>query len=101
MNNYIEKLKTYLAENPLGYEDENVHSVLEFLYNCYMEETCSDSDTIRANYKKIDDILSKLTLDENNAVFESVCDLCTEHGKRAYLEGIRVGVRLEMELSGK
>jgi len=98
MNTYIQKLKNYLADTPLDFEEDDVNSVLEFLYKCYMEEKAGDSETIRAGFGEIDQLISSLTLDENNRIFELVCDLCSEHGKRAYLEGIHIGVRLQKEL---
>lgn len=97
MSEPIQKLKNRLFEEPTAFEDEGVNTILDFLYRCYLDEQGS-SDTIRANFSKLDALISDLKLEENNEVFYVVCDLCSEYGRRAFVEGVHVGAQLMTEL---
>ncbi len=99
MNPYVEKLKTHLMEQTQNYGYSNASSLLEMLYCFYTSENPIDSESIRARFESMDDILSALSLKENNEIFGLTCDLCMEYERRAFLEGLHVGVRLITELS--
>ena len=98
MNRYIEKLKTFLAEQPLRCEDTDANSILEMLYCYYSEENPIDSAVIRCRFKKLDNILGHLPLQDNDAVFSLTCKLCAAYEQQAFLEGVQVGMRLFREL---
>lgn len=98
MNRYIEKLKTFLSEQPLRCGDTDAKSILEMLYYYYSEDNPIDSAVIRCRFNELDHILCHLSLSDNNAVFSLTCKLCSTYEQQAFLEGIQVGMRLFREL---
>lgn len=98
MNYYIEKLKTFLAEQPPHYGYTDANSILEMLYCYYSEENPIDNAIIRCRFKELDNILCRLPLTDNDAVFSLTCKLCSSYEQQAFLEGIQVGMRLFEEL---
>ena len=73
-------------------------SVLEFLYIAYTEVQASDPPHINEGFKRLGDHLEQLPLDENNAIFSIVCELCDAYEKRAFMDAIRLGAYLALEL---
>lgn len=75
-------------------------SVLDMLYWHYMEHNHCDSQKIRKQF----DTLRKLVnfpSKEYDQVFYVVSDLCLEYGRQAFGDGIKLGVALFQELSGR
>lgn len=99
MNKYIEKLNQFLEQQVPDYGFDDVQSLLEMLYYYYTQANPIDTAVIHCQLKELDDILSKLSLAENNTVFLLTCDVCAEHERKAFLEGIHVGLRLFIELN--
>ena len=73
-------------------------SVLELLYITYTETLGSDPEEIRQGFEKLGAHLERLPLDENNAIFAIICDLCNAYEKRAFLDAIKLGTYLITEL---
>jgi len=98
MNNCIEKLKAFLAEQSpcFGYDDAN--SILEMLYYYYTTANPVDNAVIRCQFRDLDNTLSHLTLAENDAIFSLTCNLCTAYERQAFSDGVQVGLRLFTEL---
>lgn len=82
-------------------EDCDATSVLELLYIAYTDVQGRDSKEIDTGFIQLDTLLTKLSLDENNAVFETVCNLCDTYEKRAFIDAIQIGAFLMMELQEK
>lgn len=99
MNRYIENLKSFLAQRSPDYGYEDANSLLEMLYYYYTANNPVDNAQIRCQFRDLDEILSKLTLAENDKVFLLASQLCIAHERQAFLEGIHVGLRLFQELS--
>lgn len=98
MNRYIEKLKAFLAEQSSNFPFDDANSILEVLCYYYSCENSVDNAVIRCQFKELNDILSKLTLAEMDAVFAITCDLCASHTRKAFLDGIHAGMHLFMQL---
>ena len=79
-------------------KNSDAESVLELLYMAYADVQGRDSEEIDTGFIRLDALLNKLTLDENNAVFETVCDLCDAYEKRAFIDAIQIGAYLILEL---
>lgn len=94
MNPYIEQVNTYLENRPASHSEP----VLELLSQFYTIDNPVDNVAIRCRFEKLDQILQPLTLAQNNQVFSLVCDLCTEHTHKAFLEGVQAGYSLSREL---
>ena len=94
----IQDLLTYIRTSPLPYDDRDADSVLELLYNAYVNTQGSDPEEIKAKFATIEECLSEVSLDMNNYVFAAVCDLCMAFEKKGFMDGIRLGSHLILEL---
>ena len=96
MNRYVEKLNTYLQEYPKNQEDGR--SILELLCYYYTEENQIDTTVIQARFRSMDTILRKLSLEDNDALFNITMDICSDYIKKAFTVGARTGAQLILEL---
>ncbi len=99
MQHYIKALRDYCKRNPLNHGD--AESVMEFLYWHYAESNPIDSRKIRDGFTQIRQQYPHLSMQEFDPIFTTVSDLCVEHERLAFLEGLRLGVTLMMELAGR
>ena len=97
MKQYIEKLKQHIAESPSDFGDAN--SVLDLLYECYNENHPYDNEEIKADFNALYQAMNGMPLREMDKVIYPVCKLCRDHEKAGFIEGIKVGMRLEQELT--
>ena len=98
MNDIAKRLNTYIEAHPFDSGNSNCETVLDQLYQAYTESHESDPPEIRDNFKELDKLLGALPLDDNNAVFNLCCSLCTAYERKAFLEGIQYGAHLVLEL---
>ena len=99
MNPCIEKLKTYLDEQPINAVYNDAESLLELLCYIYITESPIDNATIHYQYQQINSIMERFTLEENNQIFNLTVDMCDTYIRQAFMDGIRVGYHLLTELS--
>ena len=98
MNNYINALKSYLTGQEKTIDRDDPRSVLDLLFYIYISEKPLQSAVIRRRFQQIAQVIGHLSLEDNDKISDLVCDLCAEHARRAFLEGIRVGFSLNTEL---
>lgn len=98
MNRYIENLKAHLAAQSPSYGYDDANSILEMLYYYYTVANPVDNAVIRCQFKQLNDILCRLPLSENEAIFSLTGDLCSAYERQAFLDGIHVGMQLFSEL---
>ena len=96
MSGYAEKLDSYLKKDPIKYVDGN--SLLEQLYWCYTESNAIDSPAMREQYKKVYNSMPVLSEEELDAVFTQISKLLVMDETLAFQAGVKVGLRLTMEL---
>ena len=101
MNRYINKLNSFLAEQSANFPFDDAHSVLDVLCYYYCSVNSVDNAVIRCQFKELNDILSGLSLEENDAVFSLTGDLCTSHMRKAFLDGVHAGMCLFHELNNQ
>lgn len=99
MNPYIQYLQEYLKEKHIEYGYSDAKNLLEKLYYAYTLSNPIDNEKIRYQFDNLDKILSRLTLRDNNQIFEITSELCEEHSHLAFLAGIHAGFLLNMELT--
>ena len=99
MKKYLEKLKQHIADNPPDFGDAN--SVLGLLYECYNEIHPYDNEEIKADFNTLYQAMNGMPLREMDKVIYPVCKLCRDHEQAGFIEGIKVGMRLEQELTKK
>ena len=73
-------------------------TVLDQIYQAYAESQESDPPEISDGFNELEDFLCTLPLDDNNAVFNLCCRLCTAYERKAFLDGLQYGTYLILEL---
>ena len=98
MNETAKRLNAYIETQPFDSGDSDCETVLEQLYQAYAESHESDPPEIRNGFKELDALLEQLSLDDNNAVWNLCCQLCTAYERKAFLDGLQYGAHLIQEL---
>ena len=99
MNHYLKVLQDYCKQNPPNHG--NAESIMEFFYWHYAENNPIDNQKIRDGFAQIRQQYPHLPMQEFDPLFTTVSDLCVEHERLAFLEGLRLGVTLMVELAGR
>ena len=98
MDNIAHRLKAYIEAHPFDPGDSECEAVLDQLYQAYAESHESDPPERRNGFQELDDLLGGLPLDDNNAVWNLCCQLCTAYEHKAFLDGLQYGAHLMNEL---
>ncbi|MBO5891953.1 MAG: hypothetical protein J6Q30_04490 [Oscillospiraceae bacterium] len=98
MDNIAKRLASYMDKHPIDLGDTDCETVLDQLYQAYAESHESDPPEIRDGFKELDDLLGSLPLDDNNAVWNLCCQLCTAYEHKAFFDGLQYGAWLMKEL---
>ena len=97
MNEYVAILRKYVAENSPNYGDGDAHSILEMLFSYYHECNNTDTDAVKTAFEDLYQRMHGMPLREMDRIVDAVCTLCREHEKAGFVEGVKVGIRLEQE----
>ena len=98
MDKIAERLKAYIDTHPFDPGDSDGETVLDQLYQVYAESHESDPSEIGDGFKELEVFLHTLPLDDNNAVFNLCCRLCSAYERKAFLDGLQYGAHLILEL---
>ena len=96
MNEYVEILKRYMAENPPNYGSD-ANSILEMLFTYYHECNNTDTDAVKAAFEDLYRRMHGMPLREMDRIVDVVCTLCREHERFGFINGIKTGILLEIE----
>ena len=96
-----EALKFYTRNRPFDPGSCDVETVLDRLYQAYCESRESDPPEISEGFKELESFLESLPLDDNNAVFNLCCRLCTAYEEKAFRHGLIYGAHLMQEFFTK
>jgi len=99
MNNIAKRLKAYIDTHPFEGGDSDCETVLDQLYQAYAETHESDPPEIGEGFKELEEFLCGLPLEDNNAVFNLCCQLCSTYERKAFLDGLQYGAHLILELN--
>lgn len=97
MNFYLEKLTAHIKVNPPNFGDGE--SVLTMLYECYNENNSYDNEQIKADFEELYRQMNGMPLREMDRIVYPVCKLCRDHERAGFIEGIKIGIRLQSELA--
>ena len=97
VNEYVEILKRHVVENPPNYGSD-AQSILEMLYSYYHECNNTDTDAVKAAFEDLYERMRGRPLREMDRIVDAVCTLCREHEKAGFLEGVKVGIQLGVEI---
>ena len=98
MENIAKRLNAYITAHPFDPGDSDCNTVLDQLYQAYAESHESDPPEIRNGFRELDDLLGDLSLENNNAVWNLCCQLCTAYERKAFLDGLQYGAHLMNQL---
>ncbi len=90
------KLLAHYAEHPPCLD--NADSILDMIFWNYTESNPIEDDQSKRKYTAIRERISSLSTTDYDATFNLICDLCTDHERLAFREGIRFGMLLMREL---
>ena len=97
MNSYFQKLKAYIQSKPPNYGDGE--SVLTMLYECHNENKPYDDEQIKADFNELYSLMNGMELREMDRIIYPVCRRCRDHGRSGFIEGIKIGILLQAELT--
>ena len=98
MDKIAQRLKAYIDTHSLDLGEGDCETVLDQLYQAYAESHESDPPEIREGFKELEEFLCNLPLDDNNAVFNLCCRLCSAYEHKAFIDGVQYGAHLMSEL---
>ena len=93
-----EKICMYFEGQHVDFSNVGAGSLLDFIYQCYSEFHAIDNDQIRACLAELEHFHEAMSIEESDRLFSLVADLCIEHERAAFTEGLHVGVQLMEEL---
>lgn len=76
-------------------------SVLETLYEYHNEHQTYDNEQIRADFQLLYQQMYGMPLKEVDKVIDAVCDLCRDHERSGFVEGVKIGFCLAEEVREK
>ena len=98
MKEIAHRLDAYIQTHPFDSGDSDCETVLAQLYQAYVESHESDPPEIGDGFKELEEFLHTLPLEDNNAVFNLCCCLCTAYEHKAFLDVLQYGAHLMEEL---
>lgn len=72
---------------------------MDVLYCCFAQQLVPDTAAITAHFAALDDILDCLPIKDKDRVTDLTCQLCGEHQKDAFRQGLLTGFHLSQELN--
>ena len=97
MDNFYDVLRNVIADYQPNFGDGD--SVLSLLYEAYSDFNRLDDDQIKVDFEELYRCINGMTLKEMDRVIYAVCMLCRHHEKAGFIEGIKIGLRLNIELN--
>lgn len=96
----VENIKAYLQSHPANYYDD-IDTLLELIYQAYTEFDSAETPEFKAIIDLLDKILRSLvdTDEEADEYMNVVFELCAAYERQSYIEGMKTGARLMMELA--
>ena len=101
MKDIAHRLNAYIESHALDLGDSNCETVLNQLYQAYAESHESDPADISNGFKELEEFLCVLPLEDNNAVFNLCCRLCSAYERKAFRDGLQYGAHLVTEIYPK
>ena len=95
----VENIKAYLQSHPANYYGQ-MDTSLELIYQVYTEFNSEEMPEFKDIIDLLDKILRSLvdTDEEADEYMNVVFELCAAYERQSYIEGMKTGARLMMEL---
>ena len=101
MKDIAHRLNAYIESHAPDLGDSGCETILDQLYQAYAESHESDPADISNGFKELEEFMCVLPLEDNNAVFNLCCRLCSAYERKAFLDGLQYGAHLFKELCPK
>ena len=98
MQTLLQLLKRCAEDHTFDTGDPDNRTVLDQLFCAYQDSHETDPPEIKDGFKELDIYLRQLSLDDNNAVGNLCCRLCTAYEHKAFVDGLKYGFQLMKEL---
>ena len=98
MDKIAKRLKAYIDTHPFDSGDSDCETVLDQIYQAYAESHESDPAEISDGFKELEEFLCNLPLEDNNAVFNLCCRLCSAYEHKAFMDGLQYCAHLMKDL---
>lgn len=98
MKGIAHRLDAYIQAHPFDSGDSGCKTVLDQLYQAYAESHESDPQEIADGFKELEEYLCTLPLEDNNAVFNLCCRLCSAYERKAFVDGVQYGATAMLEI---
>lgn len=98
MDDIAKRMKVYIETHPFDSGESDCETVLDQLYQAYAESHESDPEEIKEGFRRLEEYLCSLPLQDNNAVFTLCCRLCIAYERKAFQDGLIYGAQLIREL---
>ena len=95
------KFMEQIRKRDFDFRDDRVSTVMDFLYVAYTENKGRDPEPIYQAFQRLGVHLEKLPIQENDAIFNVVVDLCDLFEQRAFKDALQLGAYLILELRGE
>ena len=99
MNEMAHRLNAYIQKHPFDSGHSDCETVLAQLYQAYAESHENDPAEIGDGFKELEEFLHALPLEDNNALFNLCCRLCSAYERKTFLDGLQYGAYLIKELA--
>ena len=96
INEYIHTLKSLITSSPINCSDEE--SVLSILYEAYSGIHPLQDTAIKHAFADLYQAMNGMELNEMNNILSPICSLCRTHEHAGFEAGVKLGVRLALEL---
>lgn len=96
MEQFMQIMKNHVSIHVPNFGDGE--SVLDLLYEAYAECNKMDDGTIKEDFDELYRLMSGMPLREIDKIIYPVCTLCRDHQKSGFVDGVKVGIRLQQEL---
>lgn len=97
MKNFYVVLKQYVSEDKPNFGDGE--SVLTLLYEAYSECNRLDDAQVKEDFNELYKLMNGMELREIDRIIYLVCQLCRDHERSGFVEGVKNGLTLVLELS--
>lgn len=93
---YVKALQGYAQSHEPDYGDGE--SILTLLYEAYSDSNRMDDAQIKADFNELYRLMNGMELKEMDRIIYPVCTLCRDHERSGFVEGVKVGLILGLEL---
>lgn len=77
--------------------DEN-NSVVEWLYEAYSNSNSIEDELIKKDFAALYESMNGMPIAEIDKVIYPVCTLCRDYERISFVEGVKVGAKLVLDL---